>query len=67
LRSGSVSDDIQFGGYIYCGEEFIDPRHGCLLQLRITALPALKYWERPEDHNRRIADFERQIRDSRLQ
>jgi hypothetical protein len=59
LRSGSVSDDLQFGGFIHGGEELIDPRHCYLLKFRITALPALKYRERSEDHDRGITGFER--------
>ncbi|MCX6628750.1 MAG: hypothetical protein NTW28_14110 [Candidatus Solibacter sp.] len=65
--SGSVSDDFQFGGPIYRGEELIDPRHRRLFQFGIPALAALKYRERPEDHDRGITDFEGQIRDPRLQ
>jgi hypothetical protein len=57
--SGSVSDDVQFGGSVYRGEELIDPRHGYLLQFRITTLPALKYRQRPEDHDRGVTGFER--------
>jgi hypothetical protein len=66
-RSGGVSDDLQFGGPIYRGEELIDPGHRRLFQFGIAALAALKYRERPEDHDRGIADFEGSIRDSRLQ
>jgi hypothetical protein len=57
--SGSVSDDVQFGGSVYRGEELIDPRHGYLLQFRIAALSALKHRERPEDHDGGITGFER--------
>jgi hypothetical protein len=66
-KLGSVSNHFQFGGSINRGKKLIDACHRRLLQFRVAALTALQYRERSEDHNGRIADLERQIRDPRLQ
>jgi hypothetical protein len=58
LQAGSVSNHFQFRGSIHRGEELIDACHCRLLQFGVAALTALKYWQRPEDHNGRIADLE---------
>ncbi len=59
VPSGSVSNHFQFGGSIHGRKELIYARHRRLLQFGITALAALKYGKRPQDHNRRVTDLER--------
>jgi len=59
--SGSVSNNFQFGGAIHGGKKAVNPGHSNIFQLSFSALPALPYRERPDDHDRRVADFERQV------
>ena len=61
--SGSVSDDFEFGGSIDCGEKAIHSRHSGIFQLDLSTLATLKDRQRPDDHDGRIAKFERQISD----
>ena len=60
-QSGGVTDDLQFGGSIYRGEEVVYLGHGDAFQFCFAALTALKGGEGADDHDGGVTDFERQV------